>query len=76
MQPTITQNGALYAMQHRSPQEDRGPRQKRKTADQLKVGPILRTSIGEFVLEPVPADKDFSLQQEIADAPTQYRVAA
>jgi hypothetical protein len=76
MQPTITQNGALYAMQHRSPQEDRGPRKKRKTADQLKVGPILRTSIGEFVLQPMGADKDFSLQQEIADARPEYPVAA
>ena len=79
MQPTITQNGALYAVQHRFPQEDRGPRQKRTSSDQLKVFPTLRTSMGEFALRSMPADKGASAQQEteqVADAFPDYQAAA
>jgi hypothetical protein len=79
MQPTITQNGALYAVQHRFPQKDRGPRHKRATADQLKIFPTLRTPMGEFALRSMPVDEDASARQEsaqVADAFPEYQTAA
>ena len=50
MEPTITQNGALYALQHRATKKYRGARKKR-----VSVNNIIRTD--ELRLESLAGSK-------------------
>jgi hypothetical protein len=52
MELTITQNGALYAVQHAPSQLSRRKGQKRVSADTTNALPTLRTSVGEFAMRP------------------------
>jgi hypothetical protein len=49
MQPTITQNGALFAVQHRPVKRNYFQRHHRQIASPNKTISTLRTSVGEFV---------------------------
>lgn len=48
MESTITQNGGLFAMQHRPPQKNHCPSHCRRIANVVKPMSALRTSVGEF----------------------------
>jgi hypothetical protein len=49
MEPTITQNGALFALQHRPVKRNYFQHQHRLIASPNKTISTLRTSVGEFV---------------------------
>ncbi len=72
MELTITQNGALYAVQHRPAPRYRGNLQKRVTADLIRALPTLTTSMEKFTMRPIPAEKAQSAPQntgaQVADA--------
>jgi hypothetical protein len=53
MEPTITQNGALFAMQHR-PAKRNYRHHHRLIASSNKAISTLRTSVGEFVFRQTP----------------------
>jgi hypothetical protein len=77
MQLTITQSGALYALQHRATKKYRRVRPRRVGADLIRILPTL-TSIEKR--RPVPAEKAQLAPQNIgapvADAFPEYRAAA
>jgi hypothetical protein len=80
MEPTITQNGALYAMQHGASKKNRGSRQKRMGADLIRALPTLTTSIesvlyGQFRQEKLRPPHEY-WRAQVADAFHEYRVAA
>lgn len=52
MELTVTQNGAIYAVQRAPSQLSRRKRQKLVRADVTNALPTLRTSVGEFALRP------------------------
>ena len=54
MEPTITQNGALFAMQHRAVKRSYSQHHHRQIASPNKPTSILRTSVGEFVFRQTP----------------------
>ena len=49
MEPTITQNGALFAVQHRPAKRNYSQHHLRQIANPIKTISTLRTSVGEFV---------------------------
>ena len=49
MEPTITQNGALFAMQHRPAKGNYRQHCHQQIASPNKTNSTLRTSVGEFV---------------------------
>ena len=50
MELTITQNGALYAVQHAPGKFSRRTRQKLGSEDTTSALPTVRTSVGEFAM--------------------------
>jgi uncharacterized protein (UPF0261 family) len=54
MQPTITQNGALFAVQHRPVKRKYTQHHDRHIATRNKTISSLRTSVGEFVFRQTP----------------------
>ena len=54
MEPTITQNGALFAVQHRLARENYRQHHHRQIATPNKTMSTLRTSVGEFVFRQTP----------------------
>ena len=49
MEPTITQNGALFALQHRTINKNYSQHHHRQIANPNRAISTLRTSVGEFV---------------------------
>jgi hypothetical protein len=54
MEPTITQNGALFAVQHRPAKRNYRHHHHRPIASLNKAISTLRTSVGEFVFRQSP----------------------
>jgi hypothetical protein len=54
MEPTITQNGALFAVQHRPEKTNYRHPHHRPIASPNKTISTLRTSVGEFVFRQTP----------------------
>jgi hypothetical protein len=54
MEPTITQNGALFAMQNRLAKRNYRQHAHRQIASPNKTISTLRTSVGEFVFRQTP----------------------
>ena len=54
MEPTITQNGALFAVQHRPAKGNYRQHRNRQIASPNKTISTLRTSVGEFVFRQTP----------------------
>jgi hypothetical protein len=54
MEPTITQNGALFALQHRPAKRNYRQHYHRQIASSNKAISTLRTSVGEFVFRQTP----------------------
>jgi len=54
MEPTITQNGALFAVQHRPARKNYRQHHHRQIATPNKTMSTLRTSVGEFVFRQTP----------------------
>jgi hypothetical protein len=54
MEPTITQNGALFAVQHRPVKSNYSQHNYRQIASPNKTISTLRTSVGEFVFRQTP----------------------
>jgi hypothetical protein len=80
MELTITQNGALYALQHGATKKNRRARRKRTGADLIRVLPTLSTSTesvryGQVRQETLSPPPDYSRAQ-IADAFPEDRAAA
>ena len=61
MEPTITQNGALFVVQHRPVKRNCSQRHRRQIAVPLKTSSTLRTSVGEFVFRQTPLGCDLEL---------------
>src|SRR4029450_8132027 len=54
MEPTITQNGALFAAQHRPVKRNYSQHHDRQIASPNKTISTLRTSVGEFTFRRTP----------------------
>ena len=54
MEPTITQNGAMFALRHRLEKRNYRHRHHRQIASSNKTISTLRTSVGEFVFRQTP----------------------
>jgi hypothetical protein len=54
MEPTITQNGALFAVQHRPAKGNYRQHRNQQIASPNKTVSTLRTSVGEFVFRQTP----------------------
>jgi hypothetical protein len=54
MEPTITQNGALFSVQHRAVNRNYFQPDHRQIASASKTISTLRTSVGEFVFRQTP----------------------
>jgi hypothetical protein len=54
MEPTITQNSALFALQHRLTKRNNRQHHHRQIASPNKAISTLRTSVGEFVFRQTP----------------------
>jgi len=80
MESTITQNGALYALQHGAPKKYRRLRARRMGANLIRIVPTLTTSMEKFMTQPISAGRtQFSPQNnraQVADAFPEYRAAA
>jgi hypothetical protein len=80
MEATITQNGALYALQHGAPKKYLRVRQKRMGADLIRSLPTLTTFMEKFTTRQIPSEKaQFAPKNngaQVADAFLGYRVAA
>jgi len=80
MELTITQNGALYALQHGATKKYRRVRPRRVGADLFRILPTLKFIEKQLPLLAVPAEKaQLALQNsgaQVADAFPEYRVAA
>ena len=61
MEPTITQNGALFAVQHRPARKNYRQHHHRQIATPNKTMSTLRTSVGEFVFRQTPLGCDLEL---------------
>ena len=80
MELTITQSGALYALQHGAPKKYRRVPSRRVGADLIRVLPMLTTYMERLTKRPIPARKAQWVPQDnraqVADAFPEYRVAA
>jgi hypothetical protein len=80
MELTITESGALYAVQHRPAPGYRENLHKRVGADLIQALPSLTTSIEKFTMRPIPSGKAQSAPRDtgaqVADGFPEYRVAA
>jgi hypothetical protein len=80
MELTITQSGALYALQHGAPKKYRRVRSRQVGADLIRILPTLTTSMEKFMTRPIPAGRtQFAPQNDraqVADAFPEYRAAA
>jgi hypothetical protein len=80
MELTITQNGALYALQHGANKKYRRVRSRRVGADLIRLLPTLITSLEKLTTRPIPTEMaQFALQgdrAQVADSFPEYRVAA
>jgi hypothetical protein len=81
MELTITENGALYALQHGANKKYRRVRRFRRVgADLIRLLPSLKTSIEKLTMHPIPIEMaQFALQgngSQVADSFPEYRVAA
>ena len=80
MELTITQNGALYALQHGATKKYRRVRSRRLGADPIRLLPTLTRSLEKLTTHPIPTNMaQFALQDngaQIADSFPEYRVAA
>ena len=80
MELTITENGALYALQHGANKKYRRVRSRRVGADLIRLLPSLKTSIEKLTTHPIPIEMaQFTLQgngSQVADSFPEYRVAA
>jgi hypothetical protein len=80
MEPTITQDGSLYALQHGANQKYRRVRSRRVGADLTRLLPTLTTSMEKLVKNTIPTEiAQFALQRNralVADSFPEYRVAA
>jgi hypothetical protein len=54
MEPTITQNGALFALQHKPTKGNYHQHYHRQITSPNKTTSTLRTSVGEFILRQTP----------------------
>jgi hypothetical protein len=54
MEPTITQNGAMFALQHRLEKRNHRHHHHRQIASSNNTISTLRTSVGEFVFRQTP----------------------
>jgi hypothetical protein len=54
MEPTITQNGALFVVQHRPAKRNYRQHRNQQIASPNKTISTLRTSVGEFVFRQTP----------------------
>jgi hypothetical protein len=79
MEATITQNGALYALQHGAPKKYLRVRQKRMAADLIRSLPTLTTFLEKFTTRQIPSEKArFALQNngaQVTVAFPEYRAA-
>jgi hypothetical protein len=80
MELTITQTGALYALQHGATKKYRVVRPKPVEADLTRALPTLTAPIEKRAMRPVPAREFRPARQntlaELVDAFPEYRVAA
>jgi hypothetical protein len=71
MELTITENGALYALQHGANKNYRRVRSRRVGADLIRLLAPLTTSMEKLMTRPIPAER-----AQVADSFPEYRVAA
>lgn len=80
MELTITENGALYALQHGANKKYRRVRSRRVGADLIRLLPSLTTSVEKLTTHAIPTEMaQFALQgnrAQVADSFPEYRVAA
>jgi hypothetical protein len=81
MELTITENGALYALQHGANKKYRRVRRSRRVgADLIRLLPALTASMEKLTTHPIPIEMaQFTLQgngSQVADSFPEYRVAA
>jgi hypothetical protein len=80
MQLTITQSGALFALQHGATKKYRRVRPRRVGANLIRILPTLTSIEKRLPLRPVPAEKAQLAPQnngaQVADAFPEYRAAA
>jgi hypothetical protein len=81
MELSITQNGALYALQHGANKKYRRVRRSRRVgADLIRLLPSLTTSVEKLMTHAIPIEMaQFALQRngaQVADSFPEYRVAA
>jgi hypothetical protein len=80
MELTITQSGALYALQHGAPKKYRRVRPRQVGADLIRILPILTTFMEKFMTRPIPAGRtQFAPRDngaQATDAFSEYRAAA
>jgi hypothetical protein len=80
MELTITQNGALYALQHGANRKYGRVRFRRVGADLIRLLPTLTTSLEKLTTRAISAEMaQFALQPngaQVADSFPEYRVAA
>ena len=80
MELTITQNGALYALQHGENKKYRRVRSRRVGADLIRLLPTLTTSLEKVTTRAISAEMaQFALEgngAQVADSFPEYRVAA
>jgi hypothetical protein len=80
MELTITQNGALYALQHEASKKYRRVRSRRVSADLIRLLPTLTTSLEKLTTRAISAEMaQFALEgngAQVADSFPEYRVAA
>jgi hypothetical protein len=81
MELTITQNGALYALQHWANKKYRRVRRSRRVgADLIRLLPSLTTSVEKLTTHAIPTEMaQFALQRngaQVADSFPEYPAAA
>ena len=82
MELTITQNGALYAIQHRPGPKISGKSSKKRMGADVtpRAFPTLTTSMEKFTMQPIASEEAQSASQntgpQVADAFPEYRAAA
>ena len=80
MELTITQDGALYALQHGANKKYRRVRSRRVGGDLTRLLPTLTTSMEKLAKHPIPTDNGSVRATidgaQVADSFPQYRVAA
>jgi hypothetical protein len=61
MEPNLTQNGALFVVQHRPVKRNCSHHHRRQIAVPLKTSSTLRTSVEQFVFRQTPLGFDLEL---------------